>query len=92
MSRANRESDLVLVFVDREIKLLQELHHHHVIALRDVFGGVKSNISLVMDFMDTDLEIVIKDTTIVLTPANIKSYILQTLKGRSSNPRISPRS
>ena len=45
-----------------------------------------------MDFMDTDLEIVIKDTTIVLTPANIKSYILQTLKGRSSNPRISPRS
>ena len=43
----------------REIKLLQELHHHNVIELRDVFGQ-RSNVSLVMDFMDTDLEIIIK--------------------------------
>lgn len=43
----------------REIKLLQELHHEHVIALRDVFGH-RSNVSLVFDFMDTDLEIIIK--------------------------------
>ncbi|TRY63785.1 hypothetical protein TCAL_05782 [Tigriopus californicus] len=48
----------------REIKLLQELHHEHCINLRDVFGGVNSNISLVMDLMDTDLEIVIKDNTL----------------------------
>jgi cyclin-dependent kinase 7 len=51
-----------------------------VIELRDVFGH-KSNISLVMDFMDTDLEVVVKDTTIVLTSAHIKCYIMQTLLG-----------
>jgi len=64
----------------REIKLLQELKHKNIIELVDVFGH-KSNVSIVMDFMDTDLEIIIKDPSIVLTPANIKSYILQTLLG-----------
>ncbi|CRK86959.1 CLUMA_CG000775, isoform A [Clunio marinus] len=64
----------------REIKLLQELSHENVLGLLDVFGH-KSNVSLVFEFVDTDLEVIIKDTKIVLTPANIKSYILQTLKG-----------
>lgn len=64
----------------REIKLLHELLHENVIGLLDVFGH-KSNVSLVFDFMDTDLENIIKDTKIVLTPANIKSYTLQTLLG-----------
>ncbi|XP_030757806.1 cyclin-dependent kinase 7 [Sitophilus oryzae] len=64
----------------REIKLLQELHHENLIGLLDVFGHM-SNVSLVFDFMDTDLEVVIKDNTIILTTANIKSYTLQTLKG-----------
>ncbi|TNN39479.1 Cyclin-dependent kinase 7 [Liparis tanakae] len=39
----------------REIKLLQELHHSNIIGLLDAFGH-KSNISLVFDFMETDLE------------------------------------
>lgn len=43
--------------------------------------GHKSNVSLVFDFMDTDLEVIIKDSTIVLTPANIKAYLLMTLQG-----------
>ena len=43
----------------REIKLLQEIHHENIINLIDVFGH-KSNVSLVMDFMDTDLEVIIK--------------------------------
>uniref|UniRef100_A0A3P9IPL8 Cyclin-dependent kinase 7 n=1 Tax=Oryzias latipes TaxID=8090 RepID=A0A3P9IPL8_ORYLA len=64
----------------REIKLLQELHHSNIIGLLDAFGH-KSNISLVFDFMETDLEVVIKDTSLVLTPANIKAYILMTLQG-----------
>ncbi|KAF6028920.1 Cdk7 [Bugula neritina] len=64
----------------REIKLLQELNHPNIISLRNVFGQ-KSNVSLVMDFMDTDLEIIIRDKSLILTPANIKSYILQTLLG-----------
>ncbi|XP_028269899.1 cyclin-dependent kinase 7 isoform X2 [Parambassis ranga] len=31
--------------------------------------------------METDLEVIIKDTSLVLTPANIKAYILMTLQG-----------
>jgi len=64
----------------REIKLLQEIKHDNIIELVDVFGH-RSNVSIVMDFMDTDLEIIIKDQGIILTPANIKSYVLQTLLG-----------
>lgn len=64
----------------REIKLLQELNHENLIGLLDVFGHM-SNVSLVFDFMDTDLEVIIKDNTIILTTANIKAYILQTLLG-----------
>lgn len=64
----------------REIKLLQEISHENVIGLLDVFGH-KSNVSLVFEFIDTDLENIIKDMKIILTPGNIKSYLLQTLKG-----------
>jgi cyclin-dependent kinase 7 len=64
----------------REIKLLQELSHRNIIELVDVFGH-KSNVSIVMNFMDTDLEIIIKDTSLILTAANIKCYTLQTLLG-----------
>jgi len=42
----------------REIKLLQELKHAHIIGLLGVFGH-RSNVSLVFDFMDTDLEQII---------------------------------
>lgn len=31
--------------------------------------------------METDLEMIIKDTNIVLTPPHIKAYILMTLEG-----------
>ncbi|KAK7115796.1 cyclin-dependent kinase 7-like [Littorina saxatilis] len=64
----------------REIKLLQELSHVNVIGLLDIFGQ-KSNVSLVFDFMETDLEIIIKDNKIILTAPHIKSYMLQTLQG-----------
>lgn len=65
----------------REIKLMQELHHDNVLGLLDVFGH-KSDISLVFDFMITDLEAIIKDQRgIILYPAHVKSYTLQTLQG-----------
>lgn len=64
----------------REIKLLQELHHQNIIGLLDVFGH-KSNISLIFDYMDTDLEVIILDQSIVLTPGDIKSYLIMTLQG-----------
>lgn len=49
-------------------------------AISDVFGH-KSNVSLVFDFMDTDLEVIIKDSNIVLTAGHIKAYMIQTLQG-----------
>ena len=64
----------------REIKLLQELQHPNIIGLLDVFGH-KSNISLIFDYMDTDLEVVIRDPSLLLTPAHIKAYVLMTLQG-----------
>lgn len=64
----------------REIKLLQELQHENIIGLLDVFGH-KSNISLIFDYMDTDLEVIILDQTIVLTPSDIKSYLMMTMQG-----------
>ncbi|XP_022650703.1 cyclin-dependent kinase 7-like [Varroa jacobsoni] len=64
----------------REIKLMQELQHENVLSLLDVFGQ-KSDISLVFDFMITDLEAIIKDSRIILYPAHVKCYILQCLRG-----------
>ncbi|GIX77107.1 hypothetical protein CEXT_535351 [Caerostris extrusa] len=64
----------------REIKFLRDLNHPNVISLLDVFG-TRSNISLVFDFMDTDLEIIIKDTQIILTPGHIKAYTIMTIQG-----------
>lgn len=64
----------------REIKLLQELHHPHILGLLDVLGH-KSNISLIFDFMDTDLEMIIKDKSLLLPPGVVKAYSLMILQG-----------
>lgn len=64
----------------REIKILQELSHPHVISLKDVFGH-RSNVSLVFDFMETDLEVIIRESRLILSSANIKAYMIMTLKG-----------
>lgn len=64
----------------REIKLLQELSHPNIIGLVDVFGH-KSSISLVMDYMETDLEVIVKDTSLILSPAHIKNFVLMTCEG-----------
>ncbi|CAI4226060.1 unnamed protein product [Auanema sp. JU1783] len=64
----------------REIKLLQEIHHENIIGLRDVIGS-RTTIQLVFDFMETDLEHVVKDFSIILNPAQIKNMTMQTLLG-----------
>ncbi|CAN4127342.1 unnamed protein product [Withania somnifera] len=64
----------------REIKLLKELKDPTIIELIDVFPH-KGNLHLVFEFMETDLEAVIRDRNIFLSPADIKSYIQMTLKG-----------
>ncbi|KAJ4713479.1 GPCR kinase [Melia azedarach] len=64
----------------REIKLLKELKSPNIIELIDAFPH-KGNLHLVFEFMETDLETVIRNTNIFLSPADIKSYMQMTLKG-----------
>jgi|UniRef100_A0AC35FR76 cyclin-dependent kinase 7 len=64
----------------REIKLLREIEHENVIWLRDVIGHRK-NIQLVMDFMETDLEVLIRNLDVTLTSGHVKNIMLQLLLG-----------
>ncbi|BEI81518.1 hypothetical protein CcaverHIS002_0206780 [Cutaneotrichosporon cavernicola] len=64
----------------REVKFLQELHHPNIIGLLDVFS-VKQNINLVLEFLDTDLEAVIRDKTLIFQVADIKSWMAMSLRG-----------
>lgn len=63
----------------REIKLLKELKHPHIVGLLDVFP-LKRNLALVFECMESDLEAVIKDRAIVLAPGDIKSYMKMLLE------------
>ena len=64
----------------REIKFMRELCHENVLGLLDVFGG-KYNMNLVFEFMETDLEQIIREPEIIITPANIKRYLIMTVSG-----------
>jgi len=78
---SNKERNDGVSFLSlREIKLLQELKHPNVIELKDVYNHNK-NINLVFEFMETDLEQIIKDRNITLGAADIKSYMKMLLSG-----------
>lgn len=64
----------------REVKYLQELKHPNVIELIDVFS-TKNNLNLVLEFLPCDLEVLIKDKSIVFKSSDIKSWLLMTLRG-----------
>ncbi|KAI9432644.1 CMGC/CDK/CDK7 protein kinase [Lactarius psammicola] len=64
----------------REVKYLRELHHPNVIELLDVFSS-KTNLNLVLEFLDTDLEMIIKDRSLVFLPADIKSWMAMMFRG-----------
>ena len=63
----------------REIKLLQELRHPHVIELVDCFPH-KRNLNLVFECCESDLEAVIKDKFLPFGTPEIKSYMQMTLR------------
>lgn len=46
----------------------------------DVFSH-KTNLNLVLEYLDSDLEQVIKDKSILFMPADIKSWLLMMLRG-----------
>ncbi|KAF9006001.1 CMGC/CDK/CDK7 protein kinase [Cyathus striatus] len=54
----------------REVKYLRELKHQNVIELLDVFSS-KTNLNLVLEFLDSDLEMIIKDRSLDLKPNNL---------------------
>lgn len=54
--------------------------HAHPTQLLDVFS-VKQNINLVLEFLDTDLESVIRDKALIFQNADIKSWMAMSLRG-----------
>lgn len=48
--------------------------------LLDVFSS-KTNLNLVLEFLDTDLELIIKDRSLVFLPADIKSWMAMVFRG-----------
>ena len=52
----------------------------HPFKLLDVFSS-KTNLNLVLEFLDTDLEMIIKERSLVFLPADIKSWMAMTFRG-----------
>lgn len=48
--------------------------------LLDVYSS-KANLNLVLEYLDSDLEVIIKDRSNVFKPADIKSWVAMTLRG-----------
>ncbi|KAK7207177.1 kinase-like domain-containing protein [Myxozyma melibiosi] len=67
----------------REIKFLSELRHENVIELIDVFvsSGTARSLNLVLEYLSADLEMVIKDRSVMFTAADIKSWMYMTFAG-----------
>ncbi|CCJ30230.1 unnamed protein product [Pneumocystis jirovecii] len=64
----------------REVKFLREIKHENIIELIDVFSS-KKNLNLILEFLTSDLEIIIKDKSLVFSSSDIKSWLLMTLRG-----------
>lgn len=60
--------------------LLIRTRFQYYIQLIDVFSH-RTNLNLVLEYLDSDLEMIIKDKSIVFMPADIKSWMMMTLKG-----------
>ncbi|RKP30998.1 Pkinase-domain-containing protein [Metschnikowia bicuspidata] len=65
----------------REVKYLKELRHANVIELVDVYMSADNNLNLVLEFLPCDLEVLIKDLSVVFKAADIKLWLLMTLRG-----------
>ncbi|KAI8052270.1 kinase-like domain-containing protein [Syncephalis plumigaleata] len=78
--KVRQQKDGLDVSALREIKALQELRHPNILELLDVYAH-KGNMNLVLEYLDSDLEQIIKDRSLVFTAANIKSWMLMTLRG-----------
>lgn len=64
----------------REIKSLKQIHNRYVISLLDVFMH-NDDIHIVLEYVNTDLECLIKNKELVFLPSDIKSWMIMILKG-----------
>ncbi|KAJ3346754.1 TFIIH complex serine/threonine-protein kinase subunit kin28, partial [Entophlyctis luteolus] len=64
----------------REVKFLKQLKHSNVVELISVFSH-KQNLTMVLELMDSDLEVIIKNKSVVFNTADVKSWLLMTLRG-----------
>eukprot|EP00697_Spironema_sp_BW2_P006180 gnl/Spiro4/18621_TR9987_c0_g1_i1.p1 gnl/Spiro4/18621_TR9987_c0_g1~~gnl/Spiro4/18621_TR9987_c0_g1_i1.p1 ORF type:complete len:304 (+),score=82.72 gnl/Spiro4/18621_TR9987_c0_g1_i1:88-999(+) len=78
--RLGKAHDGVSFTTLREIKFLQELKHPNIVELYDVFSS-RSNINLVFEYCPLDLEKIITNKEVLLTPAHIKAYVRMLLEG-----------
>jgi len=62
----------------REIRLLQELDHPNVMKVLDIFSH-SSNINVVLEYMHTDLDHILRSKEILLTSGDVKSYMKMLL-------------
>lgn len=87
---SSNSKDGVNMSVLRELKALRALAAPCVVELLDTFS-TKSSLVLVFEFMEWSLEDVIRDSSQVLTDADIKSYmqmLLQALAHVHSNQAV----
>lgn len=77
--RVGDSKDGVHMTALREIKIQQELNSPNVVKILNVFEK-KNKISLVFEYMDSDLEAIIKDKSIVLSAGDIKSHMQMLLE------------
>ncbi|ODV90480.1 hypothetical protein CANCADRAFT_2208 [Tortispora caseinolytica NRRL Y-17796] len=64
----------------RELKFLQEIRHVNVIALYDVYSD-QETLNLVLEFLVSDLEHIIQDKSLIFQTADIKAWMLMSLRG-----------
>lgn len=64
----------------RELEFLRELHHPNVVDLQDVFIEEK-NLCLVLGYYEIDLEMIVKDRSLILKPGDIKAWMMMLLRG-----------
>lgn len=64
----------------REIKTLKKINSPYVIEIHDAFL-YKDSTCLVIEYIETNLEEIIKNKKIIIMPSDIKAWILMILKG-----------
>ncbi|TPX48620.1 hypothetical protein SeMB42_g02928 [Synchytrium endobioticum] len=72
--------DGVSISAIREVKALQELRHPNIIELVDVYMH-KGNLHLILEFLQCDLEMVIKDTSLTFKSEDVKSWMRMIMRG-----------